>query len=158
MNPMPQNLLDLGQQFLLAVGGKNWLNYHWIVKALPTNTPAMDLARQQSPLVIAVLAEAPGWNQYEPPIVQGPPCHGVQNFNKNSIGELILDHYVPFEKVLQTGFPISQVLQGVVNIVPPPPAPVAPSPTFPADPTPAQQTAWYDWIINTLKWLKILES
>jgi len=158
LNPMPQNLLDIGQQFLLAVGGENWIKGKWIVKALPTNTQAMDLARQQAPVGVAVLAEAPDWNQYEPPIPSGPPCHGVLNYNSLPTGELILDHYSPFEKLLQTGFPIPEAYQGIVNIIPPPPAPTPPSPTFPADPTPAQEVQWYDWIISVLKWLKILEE
>ena len=154
MNPMPQNLLNIGQQFLLAVGGKNWLNYQWIVNNQPTNTQAMDTARQQAPLVIAVLAEVPGWNQYEPPIVQGPPCHGVQNYNSIATGELVLDHYVPFDKVLQPGFNINYVLQGVVNIVPPPPAPVPPT----VPPTPPNYSAWQKFLIALKAWLQSLNQ
>ena len=153
LTPMPQNLLNIGQQFLAAVGGKGWLGYQWVVKQLPTNTPAMDKARQQSPLCLAVLAEAPDWNQYEPPIPVGPPCHGVQNYSKNAIGELVLDHYSPFCKVLQTGYPIPQVLQVVVNIHPPPPAP-----TLPTNPTVPQEKNWLSqlmiWLQNILNSMK----
>jgi hypothetical protein len=155
--PNPQNLLDIGQQFLLAVGGKGWLKYHWVNEGGPTDTLAMDIARQQSPLIIAVLAESPGWNQYEPPIVQGTPCHGVLNYDKNSIGELILDHYAPFEKVLQNGYPINYVIQAVIQISPPPPAPVPPSPTFPANPTPTQTAQWLVWLQKLWTWMTIIE-
>ena len=149
---MPQNLLDLGKQFLAAVGGQNWIEYHWITKDA-TDTQAMDVARQQAPLVIAVLAEAPGWNQYEPPIPYGPPCHGVQNYNSLPAGELILDHYDPFEKLLQTGYPIPQVLQGVVTVTPPPPAPLPPEQNIPINPTPFELTAWQAFLASLNNWL-----
>jgi hypothetical protein len=154
----PQNLLDMGQQFLAAVGGKNWVNYHYVNDGGPTNTQAMDIARQQAPLCLGVLAEAPGWNQYEPPIVQGPPCHGVMNYDKNDIGELILDHYVPFEKVLQTGYPMQYVLQAIINIVPPPPAPLPPASSFPADPTTVQVNQWQVWLTALAAWLNNIKT
>jgi hypothetical protein len=113
----------------------------------------MDLARETSPLAIAILAEAPGWNQVAPPIVQGPPCHGVLNYNNtpldNVAGEDIEDHYIPFFKVLMTGWNINYVLQPIVSFIPPPPAP-----TLPPNPTVPQESNWLSqlpgWLQNIL--------
>jgi hypothetical protein len=152
-----QDMFNKAIQFLVAFGGKNTIQYHWLCTGT-TNTKALDSARPQAPIPVAVAAVAPNWNKVMPAIDLSAPGHGVLNYKADVQGEWVLDHYNPFQKVLQSGYPINFALQGVITPNFPPPAPTPPSPTFPADPTPAQQTAWYDWIINTLKWLKILES
>jgi len=155
--PIPQNLLDLGQQFLIGVGGKQWVGYHWIQNGGACPFPAMDSVRQQSPLCIGVNVGT-DWNEVEPPIPQVglPAGHSIANFARNSAGELIEDHYLPFEKTLVNGYPIPQVMQPVLLIVPPPPAPTVPVPvpvmTTQQDLTWLQAlAAWLKGILGTLQ-------
>jgi hypothetical protein len=153
LNPPPQNLLDIGQKFLAALGGPGAIPYHWINNGGPTDTAAMDAARVYAPLCLAILAEAPGWNNVAPPIIQGPPCHGVLNYNNGVIdgiaGELISDQYMPFDKVFVPGWVINYVLQGIVS-----PIPLPQPPTLPPNPTVPQESNWLtalgQWLQNIL--------
>ena len=156
-----QTLLNLGQQFLAAVGGANWITYHWIFnQAGGTITfSAIDSERKETPLCIGV-AVTDGWNADEPtpPPLGNPAGHSVTNFSRVPDGEEILDHYIPFQKLLVNGYPIPQVMQAVLTITPPPPAPLPPAPTIPANPTPAQAATWSTWLTKLATWLGLIKS
>jgi len=131
--PIPQNLLDKAAMILKTLGGADrLLDSHWINAGGETNTSAMDEARKQAPLTIAIFAEAPSWNAVNPPIPTPTLTgnHAVLNDWSDANGEWCLDHYPPFEKELLTGYPIHYVYQLVVNplsIVPVLPATIAPT-------------------------------
>ena len=157
--PIPQNLLDKGQQFLLGVGGKNWIQFHWVYENFNAVLPSasVDSARYKTPLHIGVNVGT-NWNQVEPsvPVVGSPAGHSISNIADAPNGESCLDHYQPFIKTLVNGYPIPEIMQAVVTITPPPPAPPAPVPT-PATPTsPAQPVTvqeYSNWLTAILKWL-----
>ena len=161
--PIPQALLDLGQQFLLGVGGKKWIQYQWCynISGGGIAFPTLDADRARTPLQIGV-AVGNYWNQVEPNIQGGAPGHSITNYDSAPDGEACLDHYIPFFKVLVNGYPIPQVLQAIVTITPPPAPPAAPVPT-PATPTsPAQPVTVPQlkvWLLALSSWLSnILET
>lgn len=119
LTPISQASLDKAAQFLALLGGKNAIQYHWINNGDATDISAMDAARVQAPLCIGIAVNDATWNEVEPGIASGAPAHSVQNYASEVIGEKILDHYVPFDKVLVTGYPIQYVLQGVVSYIAP---------------------------------------
>ena len=145
--PIPQNLLDLGQQFLIGVGGKKWIQYQWCynVPGGGIAFPTLDADRARTPLQIGI-AVGNYWNQVEPNIQGGAPGHSITNYDSAPDGEAVLDHYIPFDKVLVNGYPIPQVLQAIVSINPPPPAP-----TLPPNPTVPQEISWLTQIANWLR-------
>jgi hypothetical protein len=147
--PISQNLLNLGQLFLAAIGGKSSILYHWIQNGGNVPTITIDKARQQAPVCIGI-AVNDGWNQVEPtpPPSGSSPGHSVMDYNNGPIGENILDGYIPYEKILIPNYPIVQALQGIVTINPPPPAPIPPP-----NPTPAQTQ---NWLTSLVAWLKNL--
>jgi hypothetical protein len=154
-------------QFLSLIGGKNSVQYHWIINNDPTNLTALQAARQQAPVCLGIAVDAGGWNVIEPPIATGAPAHSVQNYNQNSAGEMVLDHYVPFDKILQFGYPINYALQGVLSLsytppISPNPTPVSPqppsAPTLPPQANISQIRAFLaaaaQWLQNILVSLK----
>jgi len=153
--PPTQAMFDKAMQFLTAFGGKNSIQYHWICMGT-TNTQALDSARPQAPIPVAVAAVAPNWNQVKPGIDLSPAGHGVLNYKSDIQGEWILDHYDPFLKVLQPGYPINYALQGIITPSFPPPAPLPPSPSYPASPTPNQISLWTIWLNELTAWLDSL--
>lgn len=119
LNPIPQASLDKAAQFLNLMGGKNAIQYHWIVDNGANNPALMSEARQQSPLCVSVYCNDFSWNFPVPEVVEGTPCHSIQNYNSTSAGEQVLDHYLPFDKLLVPAYPIPYVMQGVVNFIAP---------------------------------------
>jgi len=119
LNPISQASLDKAAQFLALLGGKNAIQYHWINDGGPTDTSAMNAARAQAPLCIGIAVNDSEWNIIDPAIASGAPAHSVQNYASEATGEEVLDHYIPFDKVLIPGYPIQFVLQGVVTYIEP---------------------------------------
>lgn len=139
--PIPQTLLDKGQQFILGVGGKNWVTYHWLYNNVQGTIlfPTLDADRFATPLHIGINVGT-NWNQLEPsiPPIGSGPGHSVTNITNSSVGENIYDHYNPLIKVLGNGYPIPQVLQAVITITPPPPVVVPVIPVLPTIIAPTQ--------------------
>lgn len=119
LTPIPQASLDKAAQFLALLGGKTAIQYHWINDGGPSDTTSMDAARPQAPLCIGIAVNDAEWNMVQPAIASGAPAHSVQNYASETVGEKILDHYVPFDKVLIPGYPIQFVLQGIVTYIVP---------------------------------------
>ena len=148
--PIPQNLLDKGALFLAQVGGKNWIQYHWISNNNGTMPFAqIDLDRYATPLHIGINVGG-DWNEVNPPLpaIGLPAGHSVTNIANSEVGEVIYDHYNPFIKTLLNGYPIPQVMQAVVTITPPPPIP-----TLPPTPTVQQES---NWLTQLVAWLNNL--
>ncbi len=112
---LTQEMKDKALRFLTALGGKQSVQYHWIVNAGATNLPAMTQALQQSPLLLGI---DPGteWNQVQPypPAVGSPVGHCVMNYLTNTAA-WIYDHYTPNPKEL-VDYPIPYVLQMIVSL------------------------------------------
>jgi hypothetical protein len=144
--PIPQNLLDKGQQFLLGIGGKNSIQYHWVYQGA-NNVPAMKQALLQAPLCIGVHTGV-DWNSYTPTDGVGSPNHSIGIFCVEDLQSFvdIQDHYLQEFKKLGLSYPIPQCLQGVVSIVPPPLAPV-----LPPNPTTIQEISWLSALANWLR-------
>lgn len=141
--PIPQNLLDKAAQFLALIGGPNAIKYHWIINDAKKNVSLMQSAILQSPLCLG-LAVTDGWNQatpQDPPASQSPQ-HAVMGYKIQSPMIDVYDHYSPYYKVLDAGYPVSFVLQAVVSpliSVPPAPTPVPPPQPVPTNIQPTQQ-------------------
>jgi hypothetical protein len=149
-------LLAKAASFLALIGGKNAIQYHWLVNGTPKNIPQIAQSLPQAPLCLGVVV-AGNWNQVSPspdPVSGADPGHCIMNYAV--VGETLscLDHYVPFEKILDAGYPVNYVFQGIVSPIfaPPLPAPLPPSPT------PVQESNWLTqvglWIQNILSQLK----
>lgn len=146
-------MYDKASQFLTLIGGKDSVQYHFLNDGSPKNVPLMQAAMLQAPLCVGV-AVAGNWNQQIPspdPSVSASPEHCMMS--TQILPPLVdcLDHYDPFQKTLDAGYPINYALQGVVTIaITPVPSPVP----LPPNPTPSQIQQW----INAVKaWLaKIL--
>lgn len=119
--PIAPDALAKAAQFLTLIGGENTIQYHWIALDAPKNMAELATATQQAPLCIGISVEIPGWNQVtpiDPPATQTPQ-HSVLIYEVQGSDSLILDHYSPYEKVLDAGYPIQFVLQGIVTIIAP---------------------------------------
>jgi hypothetical protein len=112
-------MLTKAAQFLALIGGKDAIQYHWVQNGFPQNMAAMVEALPQAPLCIGVPVIVPGWNQVTPvaPPMTQPPQHSVLTYAIVNGQSKILDHYSPYEKVLDANYPIPYVLQGVVTII-----------------------------------------
>ena len=163
---IPQDILDIGTEFLALMGGKSFLQYHWCNNGGATDFPAMAAALPSGPLALGIPVNDAGWNQVCPTVTDGPPVHvvamyGIQGGNT----ALIKDNYAPYSKQLLPGYQISYALQAVLNYVPPPappvqppnpaipPAPTPPSPSFPSSPTPIQVFEWEAFLLKLKNWL-----
>jgi len=147
LNPIPQALLDKAMKFLIVLGGKDAIKYHWIVSPNGANNiPAMKSALPQAPLCVGVPVNS-DWNQVQPVDDSGLPAHSVQNYLIDSFVE-IEDHYIPEFKKLALTYKIPQVIQGILSPIftPIPPAPT-PAPDV-LTPTPN--------ISDTVSWLSAL--
>ena len=104
------------QQFLAVIGGKNAIKYNWLWQDKPKDVVALATALRQAPVCLGV-AVTGGWNQVtpqDPPAGQAPQ-HAVMAYAMVGETVSILDHYEPFEKILDAGYEISYALQGIVN-------------------------------------------
>lgn len=133
-------------QFLAGIGGKNSIQYHWILNGAG-DMQAMQDALQSSPLVVGVNVGT-NWNQEQPtpPSSGANPGHAVSNFLVNPLNDAhIYDHYLPNPKEL-INYPIWYALQIIVSVNPPPPAPsLPPNPTVP-------QTV--SWLTSLVSWIR----
>ena len=150
--PIPQSLINKGQQFLAAIGGKNAIRYHWICNG-QENIQAMIQALPQAPLCIGTPVCEP-WDQVSPPVCSGQnSAHSTMCYGFSGSDALIYDHYQPAKKVLKNGYPIPFVLQGIVTPNPPPPAPIPPPDVI--TPTPNVPDT-LDWLQKLIVWLQSL--
>lgn len=155
-SPIPQNLLDKAKQFLAAIGGKDSIQYHWIIvggEGRATDIPAMAKALPAGPLCLGTPVCEP-WDQSKPPLCSGQPSvHSTMAYELQGNDVLIEDHYVPEKKVLQNGYPIPYAMQGIISVTPPPPAPVLPpNPTLPQTISWLEKVRkWLNAILNTIK-------
>ena len=118
--PIPQNLLDKGKQFLSLLGGKQAIQYQWIIQGQPKNLQVMQTALGQAPLCLGI-AVTDSWNQQIPtdPAPGEAPQHAVMAYAIVVDSTSILDHYAPYYKVLDSGYAIPYVLQGIVSYIAP---------------------------------------
>lgn len=151
---IPQTFLDKGKLFLSMLGGKNAIQYHFIVKNGPTNLPAINQARQQAPVGFGIPVNDAGWNQVIPPLATGTPVHAVSNYADCPQGENVVDNYDPFKKILQSAYEIPYAFQGIVSPIFPPPLPTP----LPPNPTVQQESSWIqsvsNWIASILSQLQ----
>lgn len=138
---IPQNVLDMGQEFLRRFKH----NYEWVFyPGSPATLSTIKSVLQQTPLQIAT-AVCGGWNSESP--IQGCGAggqHATTLTYADNNGYYILDHYVPFDKVLAPNYDITsamrhvvQSLQPVKTIVNTPPA-VTVTPVAPVSPAQMQ--------------------
>ena len=123
-------LLAQGLSFLTLMGGKQFLQYHFVSNGAPKNIAQMQIAILQSPLSLGI-AVTDGWNQVIPtdPPASEAPQHAVICLKIASGGLLINDNYIPYVKTLDAGYPVNYVTQAVVSPIFPPPLPTPPIPT-----------------------------
>lgn len=129
--PISQSVMNLGAQFLALMGGKNFLQYHWLENGGTKNVSVMQSAMLQAPLELGVAVDDAGWNQsipVDPPSSQAVQ-HAVMAYSTMVPTISISDNYPPYDKVLDAGYPIHYVLQAVVSSLPPIVA--VPAPTQP---------------------------
>jgi hypothetical protein len=119
--PILPAVLTKASTFLSLMGGKNFAQYHWIAIDAVKNLPEYQTALQQAPLCLGIPVVLPGWNQVtptDPPLGQAPQhavmCYAIQGKNM-----LILDHYSPYLKVLDAGYAVPYILQGIVTYLTP---------------------------------------
>lgn len=116
-NAITPDLYAKAASFLDLIGGKNAIRYQWIINGKPKDIPAMVQALPQAPLCLGVAVDDAGWNQVSPvaPPDTAPSEHSVMDYAIVGTTASILDHYLPFEKILDSGYPIHYVLQGIVT-------------------------------------------
>lgn len=139
-------------QFLAAIGGKNAIQYHWVNASGNTNIPSMVNALPQAPLCLGTTVCEP-WDQLNPPV-----CTELNAAHSTLAYEIlpndnvyILDHYVPYDKILNAGYPICYVVQGILSPIPVPSIVLPPIPVLPTNPTAQQELATLDLIASWLK-------
>lgn len=147
--PIPQTSMDKAAKFLTLIGGKNAIQYHWVVNGTAKNVFAMKAALPQAPLCLGI-AVTGNWNQATPtdPAPGSAPQHSVMEYAAVDNDSFILDHYIPYEKKLDAGYPINYCLQGIVNpIFAASPIPLPPNPTVQQELT---------WLGSVKQWLTAL--
>lgn len=136
--PVPEALQVKAQQFLALIGGKNAIQYHWLLDGNGPDLVKMKAALPQAPLCIGS-STCGDWNEVSPAVcADRTPQHSTMIYAITDAGSSCLDHYLPFEKVLAPTYPIPYVLQAVVAPVFTAPAPSVTIPAIPAtiQPTP----------------------
>lgn len=151
--------LGIGVQFLSLMGGKNFLQYHWIANDSPKNLTQMESAIMQSPLGVGI-AVAESWNQETPapdPLASTPPQHALLVTKIPAPNTQVSDNYLPYVKFLDEGYPINYILQAIVSyIVPIEQTILATTATVVQDiatspATPAQKLSWLQSIALAIK-------
>ena len=134
-------------QFLQAIGGKNSIQYHWVMNG-SENQPAMIQALPTAPLCLGVNVGS-DWNQINPPPPPSgaDPGHAVMNYQIITNNFYVYDHYLPNPKDL-INYPVIYALQGVVSFNPPPPS-------LPSNSTVPQIQ---NWLTRLIAWLKNLSA
>ena len=137
--------MNIAQQFLVAIGGKNAIQYQWICNGTE-DIAKMLSALPQAPLCPAP-ADAPGWNNVEPPIpTDSTPSHSTMLYGFQGQNALIYDLSASTEDSSGRGLAIPYALQGIVSVNPPPPAPV-----LPPTPTEEQEETWLQQVVDWLQ-------
>lgn len=114
-SPITPPQLSKASSFLSLIGGRNAIQYHWIVDGTKTNLKAMQGALPQAPLCLGTAVCEP-WNQLQPPVCNmWTPAHSTMVYTIDSVIR-ILDHYVPYQKQLPFGYPIPYAMQGIVTV------------------------------------------
>jgi hypothetical protein len=118
--PISQTSLEKAAQFLTLIGGKDSIQYHWILNdSVANNIPAMQESMPQAPLCLGTPVCEP-WNQEQPPTCTSTdPAHSTIAYSIDTLVH-ILDHYSPYEKELAFDYPIPYALQGIVTLPPTP--------------------------------------
>lgn len=150
-----QEYLDKAKQFLALIGGKNSIQYHWVVNGGANNIAAMKAALPQAPLCLGAPVCEP-WDQEQPPTCSlTNPQHSTMVYKIDQFVE-DFDHYIPFLKRLAFDYPIPYALQGILTVTPTLPVPAAP--VLPPNPTKPQISSWLNqlkqWLITILNNLK----
>lgn len=150
VNPsaITQAMYDKAKQFLVAIGGKNAIQYQWITDG-GTDIGAMKEALPAAPLALGINVGS-NWNTVTPPApapsAGGQPGHSVLNYMIDGAqGSWIYDHYLPNPKDLVAGYPIWYSLQTIITITPLPPVPTAPSVPLNVA-SPVNVSAWTAWL------------
>lgn len=118
--PISQAALTKAEQFLALIGGKNTIQYHWVVNDLAGGTDHADMltSLSQAPLCIGAPACDP-WNQEQPPSCPSvQPEHSTMVYLIDTVTH-IFDHYLPYFKELGFGYNIPYAMQGVLTIATP---------------------------------------
>lgn len=155
-------MLAKGAQFLQIMGGKNFCQYHWVINNAPKNVSLMQSVILQAPLLLGI-AVSDGWNQVtptDPPDTQAPQ-HVVTAYKVLAPAVDISDNYIPYNKVLDAGYPIHYCLQAVITYISAPASPVQPIPPAPTLPSNssvpqelsflAQCSVWLNWLSSYFK-------
>ncbi len=114
--PISDQLKAKSLQLLALLGGKNTIQYHWLWQNKVADLKALQTALQQAPICFGI-AVTDGWNQImptDPPASQAPQ-HAVMCYKWDAKGCWILDHYIPYEKILDGTYPILYALQGIIT-------------------------------------------
>lgn len=122
-------MYEKAMKFLALIGGKDSIQYHWVINNAPKNLTLMQSAQLHAPLCIGIAVNESGYNQQvpsDPPDSQAPG-HCMATTQVVSPAVVSLDHYEPFIKTLDSKYPIHFVSQGIVTINPP----IAPPPIEP---------------------------
>lgn len=154
--PLPDWMMKKAADFLALIGGKDAIQYHWVVNGNKKGTPitALKKALLQAPLCFGIAVSTVDWNQVNVPTSDDiTPEHGVCGTGMDTVNR-ILDSYAPFQKNLPLTYAIPYALQTIFKYIPPPPTP----PTLPPNPTKEQALSWLDavkqWLLNLLLKLK----
>ena|SRR5665213_262354 len=136
--PVPEALQAKAQQFLALIGGKQAIQYHWLLDGNGPDLVKMKAALPQAPLCIGS-SVCGDWNEVTPAVcTDRTPQHSTMIYKITEAGSAILDHYVPFEKVLAPAYPVPYVIQGIVMPSFSTPAPSVTIPAIPANIQPTQ--------------------
>lgn len=117
-SPIPQNIMDIGAEFLALMGGKDFCQYQWINDGGATNVQEMADVIGAGPLNLGIPVDVAGWNQEHPTVTTGSPVHVVSCYEVPVPFVNISDNYSPYLKVLDPGYQISYVLQPVIQYFP----------------------------------------
>lgn len=148
---IPQESMDKAAKFLALIGGKDSIQYHWIVNGVKgTQVQKLKTALMQAPLCIGTAVCEP-WNQLQPPSCpMANPAHSTMIYKMDTLTR-IFDHYEPFLKQFDFQYNIPYALQGIVTINYTPEIPAVPQ--LPTNPTRPQISSWLDAV---KQWLTII--
>lgn len=109
--------LAKASQFLSILGGKNAIQYHAISQGTAKDMVKIAVALELAPVQVGV-AVASDWNQIIPapdPAENAAPEHCMTCYKTDGISLFCLDHYLPFDKQLDKGYPANYISQVVVQ-------------------------------------------
>lgn len=116
--PPTTSQLAKAAQFLALVGGKNFLQYHWVENGGTKNVEKWQSLMLQAPLGFGIAVDENGWNQVipiDPPATQAVQ-HAVGCYQIVSPNCSVSDNYSPYNKELDARYPIPYCIQAVVTL------------------------------------------